>query len=102
MGGGGAGDVVSLDHQTTSVSTSSYNVGRHDYYIGVDYPDNVAVYLPATAKNGRMLVIKDESGSAGFYPITVVGLVDNDPDGFIIKVNNGAVQLIYSNGWRII
>ena len=102
MGGGGAGDVISLDHQTTTVSTSSYNVGRHDYYIGVDYPDNVAIYLPATAKNGRMLVIKDESGSAGFYPITVVGLVDNDPDGFIIKVNNGAVQLIYSNGWRII
>lgn len=102
MGGGGAGDVTSLDHKTTVVSSSSYNVGRHDYYIGVDYPDNVAIYLPTTVKNGRVLVIKDESGSAGFYPITVVGLVDNDPDGFIIKVNNGAVQLIYSNGWRII
>lgn len=100
--GGGAGSVDQLDHRTQVVVSDSYNVGRHDYYIGVDYPGNVAVYLPATVANGRVLVIKDESGNAGDYPITVVGRVDNDPDGFIIKVNNGAVQLIYRNGWRII
>lgn len=102
MGGGGAGSVDQLDHRTTVVVSDSYNVGRHDYYIGVDYPGNVAVYLPTTVNNGRVLVIKDESGSAAHYPITVVGRVDNDPDGFILRVNNGAVQLIYRNGWRII
>lgn len=100
--GGGAGSVDQLDHRTQVVVSDSYNVGRHDYYIGVDYPGNVAVHLPTTVANGRVLVIKDESGSAAHYPITVVGRVDNDPDGFILKVNNGAVQLIYSNGWRII
>ena len=100
--GGGAGSVDQLDHKTIAVVSNSYNVTRHDYYIGVDYPGNVAVYLPTTVSNGRVLVIKDESGSAAFYPITVVGRVDNDPDGFILKVNNGAVQLIYRNGWRII
>lgn len=100
--GGGAGSIDQLDHKTTVVVSDSYTVGRHDYYIGVDYPDNVAIYLPTTVNNGRVLAIKDESGSAAHYPITVVGRVDNDPDGFIIKVNNGAVQLIYSNGWRII
>lgn len=100
--GGGAGSVDQLDHRTTAVVADSYNVGRHDYYIGVDYPGNVTIHLPTTVNNGRVLVIKDESGSAGFYPITVVGRVDNDPDGFILKVNNGAVQLIYRNGWRII
>ena len=100
--GGGAASVDQLDHKTTAVVADSYNVGRHDYYIGVDYPGNVAIYLPTTVNNGRVLVIKDESGSAGFYPIIVVGRVDNDPDGFILKVNNGAVQLIYRNGWRII
>lgn len=102
MGGGGAGSIDQLDHRTTVVVSDSYNVGRHDYYIGVDYPGNVAVYLPNTVNNGRVLVIKDESGSAAHYPITVVGRVDNDPDGFIMRVNNGAVQLIYRNGWRII
>jgi hypothetical protein len=100
--GGGAGSVDQLDHRTQVVVSDSYHVGRHDYYIGVDYPGNVVVYLPTTVANGRVLVVKDESGSAAHYPITVVGRVDNDPDGFIIKVNNGAVQLIYSNGWRII
>lgn len=100
--GGGAGSVDQLDHKTTAVVADSYHVGRHDYYIGVDYPDNVAIYLPTTVANGRVLVIKDESGSAAHYPITVVGRVDNDPDGFVLKVNNGAVQLIYRNGWRII
>lgn len=100
--GGGAGSIDQLDHKTTVVVSDSYNVGRHDYYIGVDYPDNVAIYLPAVSNNGRVLAIKDESGNAAHYPIAVVGRVDNDPDGFIIRVNNGAVQLIYSNGWRII
>lgn len=102
MGGGGAGSVDQLDHRTTVVVSDSYTVGRHDYYIGVDYPDNVSIYLPTTVNNGRVIVIKDESGSAAHYPITVVGRVDNDPDGFILKVNNGAVQMIYRNGWRII
>lgn len=49
-----------------------------------------------------MLIIKDEDGDAETHPITVQGLVDNDPDGFIIQINNGAVQLIYRNGWRIV
>jgi hypothetical protein len=100
--GGGAGSVDQLDHRTHVVVSDSYNISRHDYYVGIDYPGNVAVYLPTTVSNGRVLVIKDESGSAAHYPITVVGRVDNDPDGFILKINNGAVQLIYSNGWRII
>lgn len=100
--GGGAGSIDQLDHKTIAVVSESYTVTRHDYYIGVDYPGNVAIYLPTTVNNGRVLVIKDESGSAEFYPITVVGEVDNDPDGFILKINNGAVQLIYRNGWRII
>lgn len=53
-------------------------------------------------ENGRQLVIKDESGNASLNPITVLGNVDNDPNGFIIKINNGGIQLIYRNGWRII
>lgn len=102
MGGGGAGSVDQLDHRTIAVVADSYTVSRHDYYIGVDYPGEVTIHLPTTVANGRVIVIKDESGSAAHYPITVVGRVDNDPDGFILKVNNGAVQMIYRNGWRII
>ena len=54
-------------------------------------------------ENGRVVVIKDESGHAQLTPIKIVGTIDNDPNGAEIRINNGAVQLLYSNGqWRII
>jgi hypothetical protein len=49
------------------------------------------------------VVIKDESGHAQLTPIAIVGNIDNDPNGAEIRINNGAVQLVYhNNGWRII
>lgn len=100
--GGGAGDVVNLDHPTTLVTTPTYTVGRKDYYVGVDYAGAVTLTLPSVAKDGRYIIIKDESGHCSVYPITVQGNVDNDPAGFILAVNNGAIQMIYRNGWRIV
>jgi len=100
--GGGAGDVISLDHQTRLVNSASYTIGRKDYYIGVNYEGRVTLTLPSLAKDGRYIIIKDESGRASVYPITVQGTVDNDPNGFVLAMNNGAIQMIYRNGWRIV
>jgi hypothetical protein len=52
--------------------------------------------------SGRKLIIKDESGHCSTNPITVSGTVDNDAGGFILQMDNGAIQMIYRNGWRII
>ena len=102
MGGGGAGDVINLTHQTTTVSTSPYIIGRHDYYVGVTVTP-CTITLPDIAKNGRYLIIKDEVGNCSSNPITVQGNVDNDTGGFILAENNGGIQMIYhNNGWRII
>lgn len=87
---------------TGSVTTSTYTVGVIDNYIGVNYNGNVTITLPATADNGRMLMIKDESGYADFYPIALSGTIDNDPGGAVLQIKNGCVQLIYRNGWRIV
>ena len=100
--GGGAGDVVNLDHPTTLVTTAAYTVGRKDYYVGVNYAGAVTLTLPSVAKDGRYIIIKDESGQCSVNQITVQGTVDNDPTGFILAVNNGAIQMIYRNGWRIV
>jgi hypothetical protein len=100
--GGGAGDVVNLDHPTTLVTTPSYTVGRKDYYIGVNYAGTVTLTLPSIVKNGRYLIIKDESGRCSKFPIIVHGNVDNDPNGFILKIDNGGIQMIYRDGWRIV
>jgi hypothetical protein len=89
-------------YNTTEVTTATYTVGDNDYYIGVNYAGPVTITLPSSTNSGRMLIIKDEDGDAETNPITVLGTVDNDAGGFIIQINNGAIQLIYRNGWRIV
>ncbi len=89
-------------YNTTEVTTPTYTVSETDYYIGVNYAGPVTITLPASADSGRIVIIKDEDGDAETNPITVLGTVDNDAGGFIIQINNGAIQMIYRNGWRIV
>lgn len=103
--GGGAAQIYNLDLPTKSVTTD-YTIGRKDYYIGVSSTVKTYITLPSIGSNvkeGRVVVIKDESGHAQLTPIKIVGTVDNDVNGAEIRINNGAVQLVYNNGcWRII
>ena len=89
-------------HNTTLVTNNTYVVGDTDYYIGVNVNAKSTIILPITPDSGRMIIIKDESGNAQLYPIKIDGNIDNDPGGAEIRINNGAVQLIYRNGWRIV
>ena len=89
-------------YNTTEVTTPTYTVDDNDFYIGVNYAGPVTITLPTSTNSGRMLIIKDEDGDAETNPITVLGTVDNDAGGFIIQINNGAIQLLYRNGWRIV
>lgn len=101
--GGGAGDVINLTFPVKSVTSTTYTVTRHDYYVGVNVAARATITLPtAVGFPGRKVVIKDESGRCSVFPITVVGTIDNDPNGFILQINNGGVQMIYRDGWRII
>jgi len=100
--GGGAGDIINLDMPTTVV-TGDYTVTRRDYYVGVNAASTVNITLPGSIGfPGRKIVIKDESGNCSSNPITVLGNVDNDPGGFILQMDNGGIQMIYREGWRII
>jgi hypothetical protein len=89
-------------YTTKLVTTSTYTVTSDDYYVGVNYAGATTITLPTSPSSGRMIIVKDESGNAETNPITVAGTVDNDAGGFIIQINNGATQLIYRNGWRIV
>ena len=100
--GGGAGDVINLDFPVKLI-TNNYTITRKDYYVGVNAVSAVTITLPdSIAFPGRKIIIKDESGNCALNPITVLGNVDNDPGGFILQNNNGGIQLIYREGWRII
>ena len=87
---------------TLLIDTPTYLVDGDEYYMGVNYAGPVTITLPLVPSSGRMLIIKDESGHASTNPITVLGTVDNDTGGFIIQLDNGGIQMIYRNGWRIV
>lgn len=93
-------DLYSGAHTTQLVTASTYTASSSDYYIGVNYAGPVTITLPSGI-NGYQLVIKDESGRASAYPITIVGTIDNNAN-IVLAVNNGALTLIYRAGWRLI
>ena len=95
-------------YSTTVVTTSSYQASSLDYYIGVNYAGIVTITLPTTPVTGETITVKDESGQAGYanrYIEIVCGntndLIDNE-ESAILNINNGALQFIYRDGWRII
>jgi hypothetical protein len=99
--GGGAGDVLNLSFFAKTV-TSNYTIGRKDYYVGVNATTSVTITLPASARSGQSIIVKDESGHCSTYPITLTGTIDNDTSGAILAIDNGGLHLIYNTGWRIV
>lgn len=85
----------------TTTTAVNYTVTENDYYIGVTAAP-VTITLPSSTTSGHTIVIKDETGNAQNNNITIAGNIDNDPTGVILAINNGAVQLLFRNGWRII
>jgi hypothetical protein len=98
--GGGAGDVLNLSFFAKTV-TSNYTIGRKDYYVGVNATTSVTITLPASARSGQSIIVKDESGHCSINPITLTGTIDNDTSGAILAIDNGGLHLIYNTGWRI-
>ena len=88
-------------HGRSSVS-SHYMVQKSDYFIGCNHTASITITLPfaSTLSSGQTFTIKDESGQADSYNITVVrqgtDLVDGQ-ENFTIESPYGAVNL-YSNG----
>jgi len=101
-------ETPTFNYNTTLVTGSEYAALDTDYYIGVSYAGPVLIQLPSEPDQGKTVIVKDASGFASYEnrKITVVGAtgsdtIDNEASA-IINVNNGALQFIYKNGWRII
>ncbi len=98
----------SIKVNTVSVTTSSYSMISTDYYVGVNYAGIATITLPDSPDEGKMVVIKDESGNASspasyieILPYDISDIIDNYSSA-IIDIDNGGIDLIYRNGWRII
>jgi hypothetical protein len=101
-------DTPSSVYNTTIVTGSEYYAIESDYYIGVSHSSPVTITLPISPEQGKTIVVKDASGFASNAGrnITIVGAtaadtIDNE-DYVVIATDNGALQFIYKNGWRII
>ena len=98
----------SFGNSTFAPTGSTYYASVNDYYIGVSHAGPVTVYLPTSVASGKEIVVKDESGHAGdgvHRQITIIGsagdMIDNRSKT-VLNLNNGAIQMIYRNGWRVI
>ena len=90
-------------HNTTLVTTPTYVVQDEDYYIGVNRAGPVTIIIPSEPTSGREIAIKDESGNCETHNITISGPIDNDANGAILAINNGALHMLFRGDyWRII
>tara|TARA_R100001079_G_scaffold66321_1_gene34651 strand:+ start:245 stop:802 length:558 start_codon:yes stop_codon:yes gene_type:complete len=82
--------------------STHYSIQVSDYYIGSNHTASITLTLPyaSTLASGQTFTIKDESGQANSFNITVVRQGSDTIDGetnFVIESPYGAVNL-YSNG----
>lgn len=93
---------------TKYVTSSSYTILEHDYYIGVNYAGAVSITLPTDVIEGTTYIVKDELGEASKGTnrhITILptgsDLIDGR-DRAILAFDYGSLTFVYRNGWRVV
>jgi len=100
--------LAGLRLKRTSVASSPYAMETSDCYLGVDTSSARTINLLAasSAGAGRMVVIKDETGSANTHNITVNRAGTDTIDGATSKTINAAYGLLRlistGSGWAVI
>ena len=88
-----------IRNRRVGINDAAYSINDSDFLIcftSLTAPR--AVTLPsASLVSGQTFTIKDESGAAGSYPITITGTVDGYVNPVAVDINFGYYTL-YSNG----
>lgn len=87
----------------TQVTTPTYTATVRDYFLCVDHAGLVTITLPFGVL-GTVYIIKDCSGNARDYPITIQGLVQSVDGGTAeINTNYGSITVIFNGAeWSIV
>jgi len=101
---------MSLNLNTTIVTTTPYNIVNNDDVIFINRPLAISsVVLPLTGSDDskkRSFYIKDYSGNAATFPITITSAGGKTIDGGTFAILNGGyahIQVIYDGtNWKII
>ena len=104
IGGGGGGDFTVVPY--TAPSTWPYTIAAADYVVLIDTSVARTTILPSAVTNpGRVLIIKDNVGSAATNNVTVASAAGN-VDGaasYTMNINWQSITVV-SNGtnWRVV
>jgi hypothetical protein len=99
---------ANIQYPTTTVTGANASLSTTTTYCGVNYAGQVTIDLPAGSSvgQGKVMVIKDESGKAATYNITVVANGSDVIDGnssVVMAVNYLSLTLLWNtNHWSII
>lgn len=86
----------------TSASYSLTLTSNPTQYIGVSYSMPTEIFIPISDIDGKIVTIKDESGSASINPITINSTIDNSPQ-VTIQIDYGSITIVSRiNSWWII
>jgi len=96
----------SVFHYTTGVTTSSYIITLNDnptQYFGVSYSTPVTITIPDYTSDGKVVIVKDESGNAYSQNITINATKIDQSNQAIIGIDNGSITMMWRvNTWWII
>lgn len=88
-------------HSVTGVTSASYSITLDDnptQYFGISHSSTSAtITIPDYTTDGKVVIIKDESGNASYYPITVNASKIDQSNQAIIALDNGSITLM----WRV-
>ena len=101
---------MSFNLNTILVTTTPYTISNDDDVIFINRPSAVSsVVLPSTGTDGskkRSFYIKDYSGNAATFPITITAAGGKTIDGGTFAILNGGysyIQAIYDGtNWKLI
>jgi hypothetical protein len=94
-------------HSVTGVTAASYSITLNDnptQYFGISHSSTSAnITIPNYTSDGKVVIVKDESGNASIFPITVNASKIDQSNQAIIALDNGSITMMWRvNTWWII
>jgi hypothetical protein len=73
-------------------------------YFGISHSStSVNITIPDYTSDGKVVIVKDESGNASIFPITVNASKIDQSNQAIIALDNGSITMMWRvNTWWII
>ena len=89
------------------MTSSSYSVilnNNPTQYFGISHSStSVNITIPDYTSDGKVVIVKDESGNASIFPITVNASKIDQSNQAIIALDNGSITMMWRvNTWWII